>query len=102
MDGEGNHGRKQGGEGNHESTLSPHTCPPSPYLPSFVEGNHEGEGNHGGNGQTITGEPEGEIVANGYAQDRKPLEPLACRVTIRQIHHPAIKAGPDDDLADFV
>jgi hypothetical protein len=28
--------------------------------------------------------------------------PVACRVWIREIRHPAIKSGPDDDLADFV
>ena len=50
----------------------------------------------------------GEIVSNGFAisnnpEDRKPLAlgQFSCRVTVRQIHHLAIKSGPDDDLADF-
>jgi hypothetical protein len=58
------------------------------------------------------GEPPGRMVANGFAisgsnggnpEDRKPLEPgqLIARVWIREIRHPAIKSGPDDDLDDF-
>ena len=63
----------------------------------------------GGNGHASNGHGDFEIVANGYAishspEDRKPLEsgPLTCRVAIRQIYHPPISSGPDDDLADFV
>jgi hypothetical protein len=48
------------------------------------------------------------MVANGYAisrspEDRKPPEPgqIFARVWIREIRHPAIKSGPDDDLNDF-
>ena len=53
----------------------------------------------------LTGEPKGEIAANGYAisstpEDRRPLEPgeMACRVYIKEIRHP----GPHDNLDDFV
>jgi hypothetical protein len=59
-------------------------------------------------GQFIDGSPQGVMVANGYAisstpEDRKPVEPgqLACRVWVREIRHPAIKSGPDDNLDDF-
>jgi hypothetical protein len=48
------------------------------------------------------------IVANGYAistapEDRRPPAAGAriCRVSIREIRHPAISAGPYDDLEDF-
>jgi hypothetical protein len=49
-------------------------------------------------------DPRGICVANGFAishspEDRKP-EP-SCRVWMREIRHPAIKSGPDDDLADL-
>jgi putative DNA primase/helicase len=65
-----------------------------------------------GNGQAdinaVAGEPEGRIVANGYAisgnpDDRREPEPgqIFARVTIREIRHPAISAGPHDDLEDF-
>jgi hypothetical protein len=50
----------------------------------------------------------GRLVINGFAisatpEDRKPLEPgqIIARVWIREIRHPAIKSGPDDDLDDF-
>jgi hypothetical protein len=53
-------------------------------------------------------EPPGTMAANGFAisatpEDRKPLLPgqLTARVWIREIRHPAIKSGPDDDLNDF-
>jgi hypothetical protein len=56
----------------------------------------------------VTGD-RGEIVANGYAissnpEDRREPEPgqLACQVWIREIRHPAISAGPDDGLDDFI
>lgn len=58
--------------------------------------------------QFINSAPPGRMVCNGYAisatpEDRKPLAPgqLTAKVWIREIRHPAIKAGPDDDLADF-
>jgi hypothetical protein len=50
----------------------------------------------------------GRIAANGYAIRRNPEDrrepgpPVTCRVQIREIRHPAIKSGPDDDLNDFV
>jgi putative DNA primase/helicase len=54
------------------------------------------------------GGPPGRMVANGFAishspEDRKPLLPgqLIARVWIREICHPAIKSGPDDNLDDF-
>jgi hypothetical protein len=48
-------------------------------------------------------------LVNGYAisatpEDRREPEPAGqvfARVTIREIRHPAISSGPDDDLADF-
>lgn len=45
------------------------------------------------------GDAHGEIVANSFVDhgDRRPT----CRVSIREIRHPAIKSSPDDDLADF-
>jgi putative DNA primase/helicase len=96
MDKEGNHDEK----GNHgEGVSSLHACPPTSCLPSKGKGKHEGE--HGT-------EPS-QIAANGYAissgtDDRKPMEPgqVACKVTIKEIRHPAINAGPTDDLNDFV
>lgn len=52
--------------------------------------------------------PEGVIGANGFAissnpEDRREPEPgqIIARVTIREIRHPAISAGPHDDLDDF-
>jgi hypothetical protein len=49
-------------------------------------------------------DPRGQLAANGFAishdpEDRNP-QPTA-RVWIREIRHPAISSGPDDDLADF-
>ena len=64
-----------------------------------------------GNGQAAApaidmeiGEP-GRMAANGYAishspEDRRPGP--TCRVTIREIRRPAISAGPNDNLDDFV
>ncbi len=51
-------------------------------------------------------ETRGKMIANGFSkppEDRRPLEPgeLTCRVWIREVHHPAIKSGPDDSLDDF-
>jgi hypothetical protein len=50
----------------------------------------------------------GRMVANGFAishstEDRKPMEPgqIVARVWIKEIRHPALKSGPDDDLDDF-
>jgi hypothetical protein len=60
-------------------------------------------------GDAFPGEtaPPGTIVANGYAtssnlEDRKPLEPgeMSCCVWL-EIRHPAISAGPDDNLDDL-
>jgi len=55
-------------------------------------------------GQLVNGEPPGVMVANGCAishspEDRKPGPSV--RVWFREIHHPPISAGPDDDLNDF-
>jgi hypothetical protein len=48
------------------------------------------------------------LAANGFAissgnEDRREPEPgqFSCRVWIKEVWHPAIKSGPDDDLADF-
>ena len=59
-------------------------CALKPVRPLFCEGAHEGaHGNHEGNGYAISNSPE----------DRRPPG--------REIRHPAISCGPDDDLADF-
>ena len=70
-------------------------------IPDFLRRGHDEES-----------EAPGTMAANGFAisgsngqnpEDRKPLEPgqLTCRVWVREIRHPAIKSGPDDDLNDF-
>jgi hypothetical protein len=123
MSPEGKYGENGGGQNerdsHHDDGTSLHTCPRPPYLPSLDEGKYVGkygaEGNHGLSDieavheeLTAQGEPTGEMVANGFAishspEDRKPLEPgeLGCRIWIRQIHRPAISAGPNDNLDDF-
>jgi hypothetical protein len=70
---------------------------------------HVGEGYSASIIDAATGEPKGEIVANGYAisngtEDRREPEPgqLFARVTISEIRKPAISAGPHDNLDDFV
>jgi AAA domain-containing protein/primase-like protein/DNA primase RepB-like protein len=59
---------------------------------------------------SIKGKPSGPVhYVNGYnisrtPEDRQPPQPgeLACYVKIREIRHPAISAGPDDGLDDFI
>lgn len=77
-------------------------------MPSFGQGKHEGNhGDHDASSQqatsdidTMTGQPPGELVANGFAissspEDRKPLEPgqLTAKVWIRESGTRQLKAG---------
>jgi AAA domain len=95
---EGNYGETEEGKG---SSLVVHTCPPHHTCPQ--NGSRE-KGNYEGN----YAPPAGVMAANGYAvahspDDRRPLEPaqLTAKVWISEIRHPAISAGPDDNLDDF-
>jgi hypothetical protein len=40
-------------------------------------------------------------LRRAYAEELAARGELFARVTVREIRHPAIKSGPDDDLADF-
>jgi hypothetical protein len=40
-------------------------------------------------------------LRRAYAEELAARGELSCRVTVREIRHPAIKSGPDDDLNDF-
>ena len=58
-------------------------------------------GGDGGDGDDVL-----HPSSNGYAishspEDRREPGELTCRVRIREVRHPAIKSGPDDDLEDF-
>ena len=110
---ESSHGSKNANLSYSHAGL--HTC--TDQEPEFGAADELAKNNHAsgaGNGQAapsidaMAGEPKGEIVVTNFAisnnpEERRPLEPgeIACRVTIREIRHPAISAGPDDDLADF-
>ena len=80
-----------------------HVRPQTPCAPSFCEGAHEGaHGAHEGNGYAISTTPENRRPA----EDPTDLEipPFLRRENpedLREIRHPAISSGPDDDLADF-
>jgi hypothetical protein len=78
MSPEGKYGENGGGQtdrdSHHDDGTPLHTCPRPPYLPSLDEGKY---GTEGGDG-------------------------LICQVWIREIWRPAISAGPDDDIDDFI
>ena len=42
-----------------------------------------------------------DYLRRAYADELAARGELFARVTVREIRHPAIKSGPDDDLADF-
>jgi hypothetical protein len=42
-----------------------------------------------------------DYLRRAYAEELAARGELFARVTVREIRHPAIKSGPDDDLADF-
>jgi hypothetical protein len=119
MGNEGAHEEETDEEGAHEEhDPSLHMRPQPPYAPSFCEGTYEGlglpEGAHGaGNEQAApdidAATPPEEVIYNGYnisrtPEDRQPPKPgeLSCFVRIREIRRPAISAGPNDSLDDFV
>jgi hypothetical protein len=119
MENEGAHDEETDDEGAHEAgNPSLHMRPQPPYAPSFCEGAHGAsdacEGAHGaGNGQAApdidAATPPEEVIYSGYnisrmPKDRQPPKPgeLSCVVRIREIRRPAISAGPNDSLDDFV
>ena len=86
--------------------------PMQPLSHWKATGNHrrlQGCSDFQGGGYAADEASSGQMVCNGYAisatpEDRHEPElpgQLTARVRIKEVRHPAIKSGPDDDLADF-
>ena len=86
--------------------------PPTSYAPTTKTGRIWEMRAHMMKNQTrrahMATETPDEIVANGYAisqppEDRREPEPgqIFARVWLKEVRHPAIKSGPDDNLDDF-
>jgi hypothetical protein len=108
MDSEGTYGEEGDGRTDRESDpeggASSHVCPRPSYVPSQDEGLHGGhpwcEGNHG-SADDLHGLSDIQAIDEELRLRGVYRVPVTVEVSIRQIHRPAISAGPNDNLDDF-